>query len=206
MRMSFDAPMKSRKEFGHELSQPTPRSGGADRSGGGVHGGLRLAPQAHGPRRNHRAAPAAARGGRNYPAPPPGPVTEREESGLPTPGSVRDFVINAGDRVYFDFDRYALRDEGRPVLDAQAAWLARYPAVRVRIEGNCDELGTREYNFALGARRANSVREYLVGRGLSAGRIETISYGKEHPIDTSGGEEAQAHNRNAHTDITQGAR
>ena len=78
--------------------------------------------------------------------------------------------------------------------------------MRVRIDGNCDELGTREYNFALGARRANTVREYLVGRGLSAGRIETISYGKERPIDTAGGEQAQAHNRNAHTDITQGAR
>ena len=144
--------------------------------------------------------------GRTMPAPPPGPVGESEESGVPAPGSVRDFVINVGDRVYFDFDRYALRDDARPILDAQTGWLNRYPAVHVRIEGNCDELGTREYNFALGARRANTVREYLIGRGVSTGRIETVSYGKEHPIDTSGGAEAQAHNRNAHTAITQGAR
>jgi len=138
--------------------------------------------------------------------PPPGAVSESQESGVPIPGSARDFVINAGDRVYFDFNQYALRADARPILDAQAAWLARYPAVHVRIEGNCDELGTREYNFALGARRANTVREYLMRAGVSAGRIETVSYGKEHPIDTSGGEEAAAHNRNAHTTITEGAR
>ena len=138
--------------------------------------------------------------------PPPGAVSESQESGSPIPGSARDFVINAGDRVYFDFNQYTLRADARPILDAQAAWLARYPAVHVRIEGNCDELGTREYNFALGARRANTVREYLMGAGVSASRLETVSYGKEHPIDTSGGEEAQAHNRNAQTAITEGAR
>jgi len=76
----------------------------------------------------------------------------------------------------------------------------------VRIEGNCVELGTREYNFALGARRDNSVRDYLVGRGVSASRIETVSYGKEHPMDLNGGEAAQAHNRNAHTTPTSGTR
>lgn len=137
--------------------------------------------------------------------PPPGGVEESDTSGVPVKGSVRDFVINAGDRIYFDFDSYLVRDEAHAVLDAQAAWLVRYPAVRVRIEGNCDELGTREYNFALGARRANSVKEYLVGRGVAPSRIDTVSYGKEHPIDTGGGEEAQAHNRNAHTAITEGA-
>jgi peptidoglycan-associated lipoprotein len=137
--------------------------------------------------------------------PPPGGVEQSEASGVPVKGSVRDFVINAGDRIYFDFDSFSVRDEAHGVLDAQAAWLSRYPAVRVRIEGNCDELGTREYNFALGARRANSVKEYLVGRGIAPSRIDTVSYGKEHPIDTSGGEEAQAHNRNAHTAITEGA-
>lgn len=138
--------------------------------------------------------------------PPPGAVSESSESGAAVPGSTRDFVINAGDRVYFDFDSYTLRDDARSVLDAQAAWLTRYPGVAVRIEGNCDELGTREYNFALGARRANSVRDYLVGRGVSASRIETVSYGKEHPIDLNGGEAAQAHNRNAHTTPTSGTR
>jgi peptidoglycan-associated lipoprotein len=123
----------------------------------------------------------------------------------PTPGSVQDFVINAGDLVYFDYNKYEVRDDARPVLDKQAAWLQRYPAVHVRIEGNCDERGTREYNFALGARRANAVRDYLVGRGLSTARIETISYGKEKPVDTGSDEQAWSHNRNAHSVITQGA-
>jgi peptidoglycan-associated lipoprotein len=114
-------------------------------------------------------------------------------------------VINAGDLVYFDYDKFVVRDDARPTLDSQAAWLARYPAVKVRIEGNCDERGTREYNFALGARRANAVRDYLVGKGLSSARIETVSYGKEKPVDTGTGEEAWSHNRNGHTVITQGA-
>ncbi len=143
---------------------------------------------------------------RTMPAPPPGQVSESEETGAPVPGSARDFVINAGDRIYFDFNQYNLRADARPLLDAQSAWLGRYGAVHVRIEGNCDELGTREYNLALGARRANTVKEYLTEHGVSAGRIETVSYGKERPIDTGGGEDAQAHNRNAHTAITQGAR
>ena len=138
-------------------------------------------------------------------APPRGQVTQ-SETGAPIPGSARDFVINAGDRVYFDFDQYNLRADAHPVLDAQSAWLTRYPGVRVRIEGNCDELGTREYNLALGARRANTVREYLMGHGVSGGRIETVSYGKERPIDPGSGEDAQAHNRNGHTAITEGAR
>ncbi len=140
------------------------------------------------------------------PAPSPGYGSVAEGQTGPVPGSTQDFVINAGDRVYFDFDKYTVRDDGRPVLDAQAAWLRRYPMVRVRIEGNTDELGTREYNFALGARRANSVMQYLAAHGVAQSRIDTVSYGKERPIDTAGGEEAQAHNRNAHTTLTSGAR
>ena len=140
------------------------------------------------------------------PASAPGYGSVAEGQGAPIPGSTQDFVINVGDRVYFDFDKYTVRDDGRPVLDAQAAWLRRYPMVRVRIEGNTDELGTREYNFALGARRANSVMQYLAGHGVAPSRIDTVSYGKEHPIDTSGGDAAQAHNRNAHTTLTSGAR
>jgi peptidoglycan-associated lipoprotein len=128
--------------------------------------------------------------------PPPPPVSQG-----PIPGSIQDFVINAGDRVYFDFDSYDIR----PVLDAQAAWLQRYPAVMVRIEGNADERGTREYNIALGARRANAIRDYLVGHGISASRIATISYGKEQPIDPGTTEEAYQRNRNGHTAITAGA-
>jgi peptidoglycan-associated lipoprotein len=140
----------------------------------------------------------------SYAAPTQPPV-QQGESGAPIPGSERDFVINVGDKVYFDFDKFDIRADAQPVLEAQANWLARYPAVQVRIEGNCDELGTREYNFALGARRANSVKEYLEQHGVAASRIATVSYGKEHPIDLGEGDEARAHNRNAHTAITAGA-
>lgn len=136
----------------------------------------------------------------------PGEVSSSDTSGLPVPGSAQDFVINAGELVYFDTDSFTLREDAKPVLDAQSNWLRKYPAVRVRIEGNCDERGTREYNFALGARRANSVRDYLVGRGVAAGRIATISYGKERPIDGGSNEDAWSRNRNARTAITEGAR
>ncbi|MDP2116562.1 MAG: peptidoglycan-associated lipoprotein Pal [Brevundimonas sp.] len=125
--------------------------------------------------------------------------------GAAMPGSEQDFVVNVGDRVYFDLDRYTIRPEAYPRLDAQVAWLQRYPQVTVRIEGNADERGTREYNLALGARRAESVRSYLVERGVSAGRIDTISYGKERPIAAGSNEEAWARNRNAHTAIVSGA-
>lgn len=140
----------------------------------------------------------------------PGPYTPPQQPGpvsqAPIPGSVQDFVINVGDRVYFDLDQYDIRSDAAPVLDAQAAWLNRYGAVRVRIEGNCDERGTREYNLALGARRANAVAAYLVSRGVPASRISTISYGKERPINLGSGEAAWAENRNAGTVITDGAR
>jgi peptidoglycan-associated lipoprotein len=124
----------------------------------------------------------------------------------PVPGSQQDFVINAGERVYFDLDQHTIRDDARPVLDQQAAWLNRYPNVAVRIEGNADERGTREYNFALGARRANAVRDYLVSRGVAPSRIDTISYGKERPINPGSNEEAWAQNRNARTALTGGTR
>ena len=133
--------------------------------------------------------------------PPRGPV-----DGRVTPGSVQDFVINVGDRVYFDTDQYTVRSDAEPVLSAQAAWLNRYQQVQIRIEGNCDERGTREYNLALGARRANSAREFLVSRGVAPARITTISFGKERPLDPGEGEDAWAKNRNAHTAITSGAR
>jgi peptidoglycan-associated lipoprotein len=135
-----------------------------------------------------------------------GDISGGETSGATIPGSVQDFVINAGELVYFDTDSSSLRDDAHPVLDAQANWLRRYQAVRERIEGNCDERGTREYNFALGARRANAVRDYLVGRGVAAGRIQTVSYGKERPLDGGSNEDAWARNRNARTAITEGAR
>ncbi|MDP2260747.1 MAG: peptidoglycan-associated lipoprotein Pal [Caulobacter sp.] len=135
------------------------------------------------------------------PAPGPGPVDSRV-----LPGSTQDFVINVGDFVYFDLDSYDIRSDAMSVLDAQAAWLNRYPAVQIRVEGNCDERGTREYNLALGARRANAVRDYLVRRGVSSGRISTLSWGKERPIDPGTGEAAWSRNRNGHTVIIAGAR
>jgi peptidoglycan-associated lipoprotein len=124
----------------------------------------------------------------------------------PVPGSMQDFVINVGELVYFDFNAYTVRPDAGPVLDGQAAWLRRYGDIRVRIEGNCDERGTREYNLALGARRAAAVRDYLIAHGIAAGRITTISYGKEKPIDPGSDEQAWARNRNARTAITEGAR
>jgi peptidoglycan-associated lipoprotein len=151
----------------------------------------------------------------NYPTtaaapPPPPPAQPLPPTGVAgetvIPGSERDFVVNVGDRVYFDFDKFDIRADAEPILEAQAAWLRRYPAVRVRIEGNCDERGTREYNLALGARRANTVRSFLTAHGVSADRITTVSYGKEQPIDPGTGEEADAHNRNAHSAIVGGAR
>jgi peptidoglycan-associated lipoprotein len=122
------------------------------------------------------------------------------------PGSVQDFVVNVGDRVYFDTDEYSVRADAQPVLAGQAQWLNRYQSVRVRIEGNADERGTREYNLALGARRANAIREFLIAQGVAAARIETISFGKERPVDAGTSEEAWAKNRNGRTAITDGAR
>ncbi|WP_313104660.1 peptidoglycan-associated lipoprotein Pal [Brevundimonas sp.] len=142
--------------------------------------------------------------GPQYPTAPTGPVTGGNV-GAAMPGSEQDFVVNVGDRVYFDLDSYSVRPEAQPRLDAQAAWLARYPQVTVRIEGNADERGTREYNLALGARRAEAVRTYLIQRGVPAGRIDTISFGKERPIAEGSNEGAWAQNRNAHTAIVSGA-
>lgn len=145
------------------------------------------------------------------PAGPVGPGTQ-PGPGMPPvdssvlPGSQQDFVINVGDFVYFDTDSYDVRGDAMPILDAQAAWLQRYPNVTIRVEGNCDERGTREYNLALGARRANAVRDYLVSRGVSSSRIATISWGKERPVDVGTSDDAWARNRNGHTVIVAGAR
>ncbi len=114
-------------------------------------------------------------------------------------------MVNVGDRIYFDYNAYLIRPDGEQVLARQASWLVRYPQVRVRIEGNCDERGTEEYNFALGARRAGQVKTFLTQHGVDIGRIATVSYGKSRPIDPGTGEEAWAHNRNAHTAIVGGA-
>ena len=138
-------------------------------------------------------------------APTPEPTPAPAPSATVTPGTIQDFVVNVGERVFFDLDSYSVRADAAPLLDAQAAWLVRYPNVQVRIEGNADERGTREYNLALGSRRANSVREHLVSRGVAPSRISTVSFGKERPIDPGTGEESYQRNRNAHTAIVGGA-
>ena len=141
----------------------------------------------------------------SQPGAPTGPVNPGVLPGAVTPGSVGDFRQNVGDRVYFDLDSYSVRSDAMPRLDAQAQWLNRYPSVTVRVEGNADERGTREYNLALGARRAEAERAYLVSRGVAPNRIDTISYGKERPIAMGSNEQAWAQNRNAHTAIVSGA-
>ena len=137
-------------------------------------------------------------------APTPTPTPAPAPSATVTPGTIQDFVVNVGERVFFDLDSYSVRADAAPLLDAQAAWLVRYPNVQVRIEGNADERGTREYNLALGSRRANSVREHLVSRGVAPSRISTVSFGKERPIDPGTTEDAFQQNRNARTAIVGG--
>ncbi|QXM25445.1 peptidoglycan-associated lipoprotein Pal [Elioraea tepida] len=119
----------------------------------------------------------------------------------PRPGSQEDLVVNVGDRVFFDFDRYDIRPDGRATLQRQAEWLQRYGSVNVLIAGHADERGTREYNLALGQRRANAARDFLVAQGVSAARIQTISYGKDRPIALGSNEEAWAQNRVAITSV-----
>jgi peptidoglycan-associated lipoprotein len=126
---------------------------------------------------------------------------EASAAGGPSPGTEEDFVVNVGDRVFFGFDRFDLTPEARATLDDQAAWLQEYPNVRIVIEGHADERGTREYNLALGERRANSVRNYLVAAGIDASRITTISYGKERPAVLGSNEQAWAQNRRGVTVI-----
>ncbi len=121
------------------------------------------------------------------------------------PGSEQDFRVNVGDTLHFALNKYQIEDNDRMLLGRQATWLNKYPRVRVRIEGHCDERGTREYNLALGARRANAVKEYLAGEGVAVGRIDTISYGKERPICTESNEACWSQNRRGVTTIIAGA-
>jgi peptidoglycan-associated lipoprotein len=111
------------------------------------------------------------------------------------PGSQEDLAVNVGDRVFFGYDQVNLSPEARGTLDRQVQWLQQYRNVTVTIEGHADERGTREYNLALGERRANSVKNYLVARGVGANRVKTISYGKERPAVVGSGEAAWAQNR-----------
>ena len=119
----------------------------------------------------------------------------------PAPGSEEDLVANVGDRVFFAFNMSTLSPDDQATLDRQAGWLQRYPNVQVLVAGNCDDRGTEEYNLALGQRRANAARDYLVARGVSSARIQTISYGKDRPTALGDNEQAWAQNRNAITSV-----
>lgn len=121
------------------------------------------------------------------------------------PGSEEEFITEVGDRVFFAFDKSELSSSARATLDRQALWLRQYPSTQIVVEGHCDERGTREYNLALGERRANAVKEYLVAQGIDPNRVRTISYGKERPAVAGSNEAAWAQNRRAVTDIVSGA-
>lgn len=121
------------------------------------------------------------------------------DAGASTPGSVQDFAVNVGDRIFFDSDSSEINASGQGTLDKQAAWLARYPRYSFTIEGHADERGTREYNFALGARRAEATKNYLVARGVGANRIRTTSLGKERPVAVCNDISCWSQNRRAVT-------
>ena len=140
------------------------------------------------------------------------PVTQTTDTGPTTsssggtvtnaiiPGSQADFAGNVrSDTVYFDTDRFNVDDEDRAVLQSQAQWLARYPDARITVEGHADERGTRDYNIALGERRANSARAFLSSLGVDAARITVVSYGKERPVALGSDEASWARNRRAVT-------
>ena len=103
-------------------------------------------------------------------------------AGAATPGSAQDFTVNVGDRIFFDTDSSVVRADAQQTLAKQAQWLQQYPNYAITVEGHADERGTREYNIALGARRAAATRDYLASQGVPAGRMKTISFGKERPV------------------------
>jgi peptidoglycan-associated lipoprotein len=143
------------------------------------------------------------------PPPPPGPPVAGGPGGpggtgapgAVAPGSQQDLAQSAGDRVFFAFDRSDITPESQQTLQRQAEWLQRYPNVTVTIEGHCDERGTREYNLALGERRANAAKQVLIAAGVSPSRVSTISYGKDRPVVPGSNEEAWAQNRVAITTV-----
>ena len=121
-------------------------------------------------------------------------------AGTAAPGSQQDFVVNVGDRVFFETDSSELTPQSRATLDKQAQWLTNYSQYgQFTIEGHADERGTREYNIALGARRAQAVRDYLISRGIQAQRMRTISYGKERPVAVCNDISCWSQNRRAVT-------
>jgi peptidoglycan-associated lipoprotein len=127
------------------------------------------------------------------------PATDSLASGAAAPGSQQDFVVNVGDRVFFETDQTDLSGQARSTLDKQAQWLQQYGNYSFTIEGHADERGTREYNIALGARRAQNVRDYLASRGINPGRMRTVSYGKERPVAVCNDISCWSQNRRAVT-------
>ncbi len=117
------------------------------------------------------------------------------------PGTQEDLVVNVGDRVFFNYDKFNVKPGGRKTLEKQAAWMKANPSVIVVIQGHADERGTRDYNLALGDRRANSVKDYLVSLGVNPSRVSTISYGKERPVATGSNETAWSQNRRGVTKV-----
>lgn len=139
--------------------------------------------------------------------PAPSEAGQQAPSGVENaivPGSQADFLQSVpSDKIYFDTDLSNIDDQDRGILDAQAAWLQRYPNVQVTIEGHCDERGTREYNLALGDRRANAAKNYLQSRGINPARMAVISWGKERPEAVGSDEGSWARNRRAVTVVPQ---
>jgi peptidoglycan-associated lipoprotein len=131
------------------------------------------------------------------PTPPPTPPTPMG----PAAGSKGDFAAKATDRVYFDYDQYNLDDGDRRALATQVSWLKQFPSTRVEVQGHADERGTRDYNIALGDRRAQAVSSYLQAQGIAASRIQTISFGKDKPLDMGHDEAAWSRNRNSFTNV-----
>jgi peptidoglycan-associated lipoprotein len=125
----------------------------------------------------------------------------QSSTGSIVPGSQEDLVANVGDRIFYELNKSTLSDEAQATLSKQAAWLAKYPNVRVQVAGNADDRGTEEFNLALGNRRANADRDFLVAKGVSTDRISTISYGKDRPTALGDNEQAWAQNRNAITSV-----
>lgn len=135
-----------------------------------------------------------------YGAPPPNPVRPVL---MTAPGTMRDFVENVGDRVYFDIDKATLRADAKAILAKQAAWLNHYANYTMTIEGHADERGTREYNLALGAKRADTIKKFLAANGVAHNRIKTVSYGKERPVALGSNEAAWNQNRRGVTMLSQ---
>ena len=125
--------------------------------------------------------------------------TEGTDSASIEPGSQEDLIVNVGDRVFFNYDSAELDTDAQELLQDQVAWLKQYSNVSVIIEGHCDERGTREYNLALGEKRAQSVKNYLINLGISSDRVSTISYGKERPAVVGSNDGAWAQNRRSVT-------